>query len=169
MFYYRFPDVSRGHIFAITEKIFPTITGVGIHTVEELIRADHRAALMARTYLRRFASRRDEILRPGEILKLVETGNHAQDCIFRDGMHLHTKALERVIDEISHEVTGFFIGDMIFVTTTTNTSSKGAISKSSNSMGPHRKQPAFMTHGIRSSQRIRPCFSNGDWSSQTAR
>ena len=110
VFYYRFPDESRGHIFAITEKIFPTITGDGIHTVEELIRTDHRAALMARTYLRRFASRRDEILAPGEILKLVETGNHAQGCIFRDGMHLHTEALERVIDEISHKVTGFFIG-----------------------------------------------------------
>jgi len=110
VFYYRLPDESRGHIFAITEKIFPTITGDGIYTVEELIRTDHRAALMARTYLRRFASRRDEILAPGEILKLVETGNHAQGCIFRDGMHLHTRALERVIDEISHKVTGFFIG-----------------------------------------------------------
>jgi membrane protein DedA with SNARE-associated domain len=110
VFYYRFPDESRGHIFAITEKIFPTITGDGIHTVEELIRTDHRAALMARTYLRRFASRRDEILAAGKILKLVETGNHAQGCIFRDGMHLHTEALKRVIDEISHKVTGFFIG-----------------------------------------------------------
>jgi membrane protein DedA with SNARE-associated domain len=110
VFYYRFPDKPRGHIFAITEKIFPTITGDGIHTVEEMIRTDYRAALIARTYLRRFASRRDEILAPGEILKLVETGNHAQGCIFRDGMYLHTEALERVIDEISLKVTGFFIG-----------------------------------------------------------
>jgi membrane protein DedA with SNARE-associated domain len=110
VFYYRFPDESRGHIFAITEKIFPTITGDGIHTVEELIRKDDRAALMARTYLQRFSSRRDEILAPGQILKLVETGNHAQGCIFRDGMHLHTKALERMIDEISQNLTGFFIG-----------------------------------------------------------
>ena len=110
VFYYRFPDESRGHIFSITEKIFPTITGDGIHTVEELIRADDRAALIAATYLRRFASRRDEILAPGESLKLVETGNHAQGCIFRDGMHLHTEALGRLIDEISQKLTGFFIG-----------------------------------------------------------
>src|SRR5213079_699772 len=27
VFYYRFPSESRGHIFAITEKIFPTIKG----------------------------------------------------------------------------------------------------------------------------------------------
>jgi membrane protein DedA with SNARE-associated domain len=110
VFYYRFPDKSRGHIFAITEKIFPAITGDGIHTVEELIRADDRAALIARTYLRRFASRRDEILAPGETLKLVETGNHAQGCIFLDGSHLHTEALERAIDQISQRVPGFFIG-----------------------------------------------------------
>jgi hypothetical protein len=110
VFYYRFPDELRGHIFAITKKIFPIIRGDGIHTVEELIRADDRAALIAPTYLRRFASRRDEILALGEILKLVETGNHAQGCIFRDGIHLRTEALERVIDKISHKMTGFFVG-----------------------------------------------------------
>jgi membrane protein DedA with SNARE-associated domain len=110
VFYYRFPGESRGHIFAITEKIFPAITGDGTHTVEDLIRSDSRAALMARTYLRRFAARRDEILAPGEVLKLVETGNHAQGCIFRDGMHLHTEALEQTIDEISRKLPGFFIG-----------------------------------------------------------
>src|SRR6266446_3459004 len=110
VFYYRFPHESRGHIFAITAKIFPTITGDGLHTVEELIRTDLRAALMARTYLRRFASRRDEVLMPGEMLKLVETGNHAQGCIFLDGMHLYTEDLERVIDEISQRLPGFFVG-----------------------------------------------------------
>ena len=110
VFYYRFPEESRGHIFAITEKIFPTITGDGIRSVEELIRADDRAALMAPTYLRRFASCRDEVLAPGEILRLVETGNHAQGCIFRDGTRLHTDALERVVDQISQQLSGFFIG-----------------------------------------------------------
>jgi len=110
VFYYRFPGESRGQIFAITEKIFPTITGTGTQTIAELIRADPRAGLMAHTYLRRFALRRNEILPPGEILKLVETGNHAQGCIFRNGMHLQTNALERAIDEISQKLPGFFIG-----------------------------------------------------------
>ena len=110
VFYNRLPGDARGHIFAITEKVFPTITGDGTRTIEQLIHADSRAALIARTYLRRFASRRDEILAPGEMLKLVETGNHAQGCIFRDGMHLHTDALECAIDEISRKLPGFFIG-----------------------------------------------------------
>ena len=67
-------------------------------------------ALIARTYLRRFAHRRSEILSVGEVLKLVETGNHAQGCIFRDGGHLRTDALERVIENISRKVPGFYIG-----------------------------------------------------------
>jgi membrane protein DedA with SNARE-associated domain len=110
VFYYRFPGESHGRIFAITEKIFPMIIGDGIHTVEELIRAEERAGLMARVYVRRFASRRNEILARGEILKLVETGNHAQGCIFLEGSHLHTEALERAIDQISQRLPGFFIG-----------------------------------------------------------
>jgi membrane protein DedA with SNARE-associated domain len=110
VFYYRFPGESGGHIFAITEKIFPAIIGDGTSTIEELIRADARASLMARIYFQRFVNRRTEVLPPGETFKLVETGNHAQGCIFRDGMHLHTDALEGVIDEISQRLAGFFIG-----------------------------------------------------------
>jgi membrane protein DedA with SNARE-associated domain len=110
VFYSRFPGQPRGHIFAITEKVFPTITGDGVRTVGELIRADSRAVLIAQTYLRRFASRRNEVLASGETLKLVETGNHAQGCIFRDGMRLYTDALERVIDKISQRLPDFFIG-----------------------------------------------------------
>jgi hypothetical protein len=45
-----------------------------------------------------------------QTLKLVEAGNHCQGCIFRDGMHLWSAALEARIDEISRKVPGFFIG-----------------------------------------------------------
>src|SRR6266513_2358476 len=110
IFYFRSLGKARGQIFSITEKIFPTITGDGVRTLEELIRADSRAALIARTYLCRFSRRRSEILPTGEVLKLVETGNHAQGCIFRDGGHLRTDALERVIDNISRRISGFYIG-----------------------------------------------------------
>jgi membrane protein DedA with SNARE-associated domain len=110
VFYYRFPDQERGRIFGITEKIFPEIAGDGVRTVEQLIRADPRARMLASKYLKRFAQRRDEILACGERLRLVEAGNHAQGCIFRDGMHLRTAQLEDRIDEISRKLDGFFIG-----------------------------------------------------------
>jgi len=110
IFYYRFPNEERGHIFAITEKIFPSVTGDGRRTVEELILDDSRAAIMARTYLHRHRAIRGKVLAEGERLKLVEAGNHCQGCIFRDGMHLWSPALEARIDQISRQVPDFFIG-----------------------------------------------------------
>jgi membrane protein DedA with SNARE-associated domain len=110
VFYYRFPHEPSGHIFAITEKLFPVIIGDGHSTIAELIWQDPRARLIADKYLGRFAARRDEILPAGESLKLVEAGNHAQGCIFRDGMRLCTPRLADRIDEISRKVPGFYIG-----------------------------------------------------------
>ena len=98
-----------GRIFSITEKIFPEIIGDGTRTIEEMILADPRASLIARRYLARFADRRHEVLPAGERLKLVESGNHAQGCIFRDGAHLWTLELEDAIDRISR-FQGFHVG-----------------------------------------------------------
>jgi len=110
IFYYRFPHEARGHIFAITEKIFPVLTGDGSSTVAELLQKDPRAKLIAQTYLKRFGARANEVLAPGETFKLVESGNHAQGCIFKDGMHLNSPALTARIDQISRRLPGFFIG-----------------------------------------------------------
>jgi hypothetical protein len=110
IFYYRFPHESRGHIFAITEKIFPILTGDGHSTVSELIWNDPRARFMANKYLGRLKGRENQILQPGEQLKLVEAGNHAEGCIFRDGMHLLTPALAERIDNISQKLLGFCVG-----------------------------------------------------------
>lgn len=110
VFYYRFPHERRGCIFAITEKIFPTITGDGRQTIEDLVWNDPRARYVAETYLRRLGVGRRHVLARGETLRLVEAGNHAQGCIFRDGMHLWSEALEQRIDEISRRIEGFCIG-----------------------------------------------------------
>jgi hypothetical protein len=110
IFYYRFPHESRGHIFAITEKLFPVLVGDGKSTLTELVWRDPRARFMADKYIQRFSERQDEVLAVGEELKLVEAGNHAQGCIFRDGTRLCTPELEARIDNISQKLTGFFIG-----------------------------------------------------------
>lgn len=110
IFYYRFPGEPQGKILAMTEKIFPVITGDGIRSIEEIILSDERASILADTYLRRLQNNRHLILPAGERLKLVEAGNHAQGCIFRDGMHFWSEELEARIDEISKRINGFFIG-----------------------------------------------------------
>jgi membrane protein DedA with SNARE-associated domain len=110
VFYYRFPSEPHGKIFAITEKVFPALVGDGLSTVAELIKHDPRAKLIPGVYLKRFATRLREVLGAGEALRLVEAGNHAQGCIFREGMRLHTPELEGRIDDISRKLKGFFIG-----------------------------------------------------------
>ena len=110
VFYVRFPHEHRGRIFAITEKVFPEIVGDGTRTIEQLVWADARARLIAEKYLARLRDRCGEILPRGERLRLVEAGNHAQGCIFRNGAHLCSEAFERRIDEISQRLPGFYIG-----------------------------------------------------------
>ncbi len=110
LFYCRMPGDERGRILAITQKVFPELIGDSIHRIEELILADQRARLQAPTLLTRFQKRLNDVPPAGEIIRLVEAGNHAQGCLFRDGMHLHSAPLEERIDSISRRLKGFFIG-----------------------------------------------------------
>jgi len=110
IFYYRFPHESKGRILAMTEKIFPMLIGDGRSTLEELILADPRAALIAETYLKRFCDQKNRVLPAGEAFRLVEAGNHIQGCIFANGMRFWSKELEERVDEISQKIGGFFIG-----------------------------------------------------------
>ena len=110
IFYYRFPGAEKGRILAITEKHFPKVIGDGEQTIEQLILGDERARNQSETLLRRFHERRGHVLQQGETLRLVEAGNHAQGCLFSDGMSLCTEELEGAIDRISQSLHGFFIG-----------------------------------------------------------
>jgi hypothetical protein len=104
------PGQKRGEIFAITEKIFPTLTGDGTSTFEQLLEKDERASLIASTYLRRFLTLRGQVLEMGQQIRLVEAGNHCQGCIFRDGSRFFSERLRLRIDEISKRIPGFYIG-----------------------------------------------------------
>ena len=86
------------------------LSGNGRDSIEELVWKDERARFLASKYLQRLGDRRTEIPATGETVKLVEAGNHAQGCIFRDGSHLWSEALEHRIDAISQRLDGFFIG-----------------------------------------------------------
>ncbi len=107
VFYYRYPSEARGHIFSITEKIFPTVTGDGKSTLEELILRDDRAVCMARFFLRKH---RDRIPSAGEVVPLTELGTHCRGAVFTNGDWAKTPALEAVIDRISKSFDGFYVG-----------------------------------------------------------
>ena len=110
IFYYRRPEESKGRIFAITHKVFPKLVGDGRRTLRELIEDDERAGLIASVYCRRFPAQLDRVLAAGEAFRLVEAGNHAQGCIFKDGAFLYSRQLEERVDQISRQVPGFYVG-----------------------------------------------------------
>jgi membrane protein DedA with SNARE-associated domain len=110
IFYYRLPGEPTGRIFSVTDKVFPVLVGDGRSTLEELLWQHPRFRMQAATFLKRHAQERDRILARGEGFPLVLAGNHCQGTMFRDGAHLITPDLERVVDAIARHFPGFFIG-----------------------------------------------------------
>jgi membrane protein DedA with SNARE-associated domain len=110
IFYYRRPGEAHGHIFSVTDKRFPILTGDGTSTLEELIWRHPRYRLQAHVFVRRHAGALGRVLACGERFQLAIAGNHAQGTLFLDGSHLITPALERRIDEIARCMPGFWIG-----------------------------------------------------------
>jgi len=110
VFYYRFPDEARGRIFSITRKHFPSVTGDGASTLEQLILANPRAVCLASRYLRSVRRSPADIPAAGEKVPLVEIGSHCRGAVFRNGAELRTHRLEEAVDSISKHHPGFFFG-----------------------------------------------------------
>jgi hypothetical protein len=110
IFYYRLPDSDKGHIFSITEKVMPIITGDGKRTLEELILTDDRAVCMADLYVRQNSAHAKRVLGRGERVQLVELGTHCRGAIFLDGSYAVTPALENAIENIARTFHGFYFG-----------------------------------------------------------
>ena len=110
VFYYRYPDDIEGSIFSVTEKIFPTVSGDSVTTLEALILRDRRAVCLAERYLEENAERSSYIPAIGEEVRIINIGTHSRGAIFRDGAHLMTPLLKRSIDAICRRINGFNFG-----------------------------------------------------------
>ncbi|MCR9142809.1 MAG: alpha/beta fold hydrolase [bacterium] len=110
VFYYRMPGEDSGHIFSITDKVFPEVQGDGRSTIRELVYAHPRYSLQTETFFERHADRLEEIPAAGTSVRLAIAGNHSQGTLFREGEHLYSEALRARTDEISRQFAGFFFG-----------------------------------------------------------
>ncbi len=110
IFYYRIPGEARGHIFAITEKRFPQVTGDGRSNLEHLILADDRAVSSARFFLRLHRAKLADVPLPGESVPLAELGTHCRGSAFFDGARFRSSALEEAVDRLSRGYEGFWFG-----------------------------------------------------------
>ena len=110
LFYYRFPGEPKGEIFSMTEKVFPTVTGDGASTLEELILRDDRAVCLAEKYFEENADVVNDVPADGDKVSIINIGTHSRGAIFLDGDELKTPELANAIDEICGRVHGFNFG-----------------------------------------------------------
>lgn len=95
------PDTTQGRVFAVTRKVFPTITGDGESTLRQLVLAHRRYRLQAGVYLEQLGDRAGHVPAEGETVTLTSIGNHARGCRFEDGTDLITPELSAAIDELA--------------------------------------------------------------------
>ncbi|MGL2967329.1 D-alanine--D-alanine ligase [Flavobacterium sp. XGLA_31] len=112
IFYVRFPHEAHGRITGIVAKEFLIITGDGLSTIEELLKANPRYALQLKVLQREYGSQLKIVLAPGEKRNLVPYGNHARGAKFLDCSHLISPELTQVIDALCLQIDGFYFGRM---------------------------------------------------------
>jgi hypothetical protein len=98
----------NGQLLSITRKLFPRVTGDGIRTVRELVKADDRARLIAGAY--RASCDFAAVPAAGEQVQLVEIGSHCRGTVFLDGRSLWTPALADAVDRQAKMHEGFQLG-----------------------------------------------------------
>lgn len=110
VFYARSPKTGAARLLSVNGKVFPKVTGDGERTVEELILADDRAVCQARLHLENHRRELDRVPAAGEVLRLVEIGNHCRGTMFTDARDAATPQLLAALDELSRRHPGFYFG-----------------------------------------------------------
>lgn len=110
IFYYRYPNSSKGRIFSITRKVFPFVIGNGCSSLSALIESHPRFTLQKEVFHKRLREKWDLIIPIGTRVQLCEAGNHCQGTLFLDGSEWITEDLENTIDRISSGFPGFYFG-----------------------------------------------------------
>ena len=110
LFYERDPHSPYGELTSITTKQFPSVTGDGRSTIEQLVRAGERSSLIAHAYRNSCRRPFDSVPAAGETVPLVEIGSHCRGTVFLDGRHLWTPPLAAAVDRVAQTHPGFYFG-----------------------------------------------------------
>lgn len=162
---------KAGRIFSITRKTFPTITGDGQHTLEELIESHPRYRCQADIFLTRFADETTRVLAPKEVVRLAVSGNHCQGTLFADGADLITPELETAINSLAANFPGGLDFGRFDIRYTTDHQLRlgrgfaivelnGTFSESTNLYDP--KRSLFWAYGVLFAQ-WRTVYELGEW------
>jgi len=109
IYYYRYPWEKTGKIFSVVQKEFLHIEGDGKQTLRELIEKSDRAILQWEKLDAKFGHRMGEVIKEDEKIELEPIGNHARGTKFINGNHLIDDQLNKVFDDITHQIPGVFL------------------------------------------------------------
>ncbi len=110
IFYFRNPGSLQGRVTSVTLKKLLTVTGDGISTIEELVCQNNRSFLQYPKLTKNKNINLTQVLPKGEQKLLVPYGNHVLGAMFLNYHHIIDEKLEKVIDDISKQIEGFYFG-----------------------------------------------------------
>lgn len=110
VFYIRHPDHDKGHIFSLTLKYFPQVTGDGVSTLKELIEKNPRSNELKHKYFPRHKEHLGTVLKNGEVFRIAFAGSHTWGTIFKNGNDLITPKMTELFDKISQSIPEFYFG-----------------------------------------------------------
>ncbi len=108
--YYRLPGETQGRISSVVVRDFLRVTGDGRQTLAELAGAQLRGMHRLDYFARKFGTAWHKVVPANHCILLEPIGNHNRGTAFLSGNHLITPQLERVFDEITRPVQGFYYG-----------------------------------------------------------
>jgi len=110
VFYYHIPDKNEYGITGINGKKYLRITGDGVQTLSDHLKAHPRAKGNLSYFNERFSDMWDEILPKDHVQLIEEIGNHNRGTTFIDQSDLITDTLIEKIHEIAQCIDGFYWG-----------------------------------------------------------
>lgn len=110
IFYCRMPGDKNGIITGIVAKEFLSVTGNGIHTIEQLLSQNSRFVLQLPVLRLTMSDRMSEIPDKGANVLLVPYGNHARGARFLDISDRADPELTAAIDILCKNIPEFYFG-----------------------------------------------------------
>jgi hypothetical protein len=110
LFYYRYPDKSKGAVTGFLQKIPMQVTGDGVHTLEELIKMNSKSQKRMAELSLKHNHNFEKVLPKGEKYMLSFAANHNRGALFVDLKNEIDERLVSMLDGISNSVNDFFYG-----------------------------------------------------------
>jgi hypothetical protein len=110
IFYAREPGAAQGRIIGLALRHFPRVTGDGVSSIGQLVRADARARRAMDRPGHAFAPDRHAVPARGEVVRLATIGSTRVGGLYRDGRRHITPALTAAVDAVARDMTQFHFG-----------------------------------------------------------